>query len=93
MTRLFGLKDWQVVVREGYHKVEVILLYAGILKNTKIIKNEMKRLGFFPSISSFQFRGFMLWRAIKLEPYNQYDLTKEARHFGVLYHLPPEYNS
>ena len=84
MMRIYKMKDWQIEIKQGYHNVEVIILFASIFKNTKIIKQEMKRLGFFPSISAWKRRGFMIWRAIKFEPYEQSDLTKEARKFRVL---------
>lgn len=92
MMRIYKMKDWQIEIKQGYHNVEVIILFAGIFKNTKIIKQEMKRLGFFPSISAWKRRGFMIWRAIKFEPYEQADLTKEARKFRYLYHITPSYN-
>ena len=92
MMRMYKMKDWQIEIKQGYHNVEVIILFAGIFKNTKIIKQEMKRLGFFPSISAWKRRGFMIWRAIKFEPYEQADLTKEARKFRYLYHITPSYN-
>lgn len=89
MMHIYNMKDWQIQIKKANHNVEVVILYAGIIKNTKIIKNEMKRLGFSPSISRWTRRGFMLWRAIKFEPYKQEDLTKEAKRMGVLYHIKP----
>lgn len=82
MMRIYNMKEWQIEIRQGHHNVEVIVLFAGIFKNSKIIKNEMRRLGFFPSISSWKRRGFMIWRAIKFELYDQADLSKEAKTFG-----------
>ena len=52
----------------------------------------MKQLGFFPSISSWKRRGFMIWKAIKFEPYEQVEITKEAKKFHTLYHITPSYN-
>lgn len=92
MMRIYNMKDWQIQIKQGYHNVEVIILFANIFKNTKIIKEEMKRLGFFPSISAWQRRGFMIWRAIKFEPYEQEDLTREAKKFPYLFHVTPLYN-
>lgn len=92
IQKIFNLKDWQVVIRQGENNVEVIVLFANIFKNSKLIKQEMKRLGFFPSLSKKIFKGFMLWNATKFEPYNQKDLKDEVRRIGVLYHLTPEYN-
>lgn len=68
MIRIYGMKDWQIRIVQGYNNVEVILLFAGLFKNSTIIKKEMKRLGFFPSMSSWKRRGLMLWMVIKFEP-------------------------
>lgn len=92
IMRLFGLKDWQVVIRVRNYNVEVILLYAGIFKNTKIIKSEMERLGFYPSMSAYTWKKWMLWKGIVFEPYKQSDLTAQAKKYGVLYHLSPSAN-
>lgn len=70
IQKIFNLKDWQVVIRQGENNVEVIVLFANIFKNSKLIKQEMKRLGFFPSLSKKIFKGFMLCNATKFEPYN-----------------------
>lgn len=87
MSRIYGLKDWQIVIRQGCYKVEVIILYAGIFKNTKIIKDEMKRLGFFPSRKGWKFKNLMVWKALKFEPYIQAPLTAQAKQYGKLFHL------
>lgn len=92
MIRIYGMKDWQIRIVQGYNNVEVILLFAGLFKNSTIIKKEMKRLGFFPSMSSWKRRGLMLWRAIKFEPYCQEDLSSEAKTFQYLYHISPSRN-
>ena len=47
MIRIYGMKDWQIRIIQGYNNVEALLLFACLFKNSAIIKNEMKRLGFF----------------------------------------------
>lgn len=87
IMKKYNLKDWQVVITTRNNNVEVIVIYAGILKNTKIIKQEMEKLGFFDSFSWVARKRTMIWRALKFEPLYQKDLTDEAFQFGVLYHL------
>lgn len=63
------MKNWQILIVQESHNVEVIVLFASLFKNSKIIKNEMRRLGFFPSITSWKRKGFMIWRAMKFESF------------------------
>ena len=68
MIRIYGMKDWQIRIIQGYNNVEALLLFACLFKNSTIIKKEMKRLGFFASMSSWKRRGLMFWMVIKFEP-------------------------
>ena len=60
MMRIYNMKAWQIEIRETPSHIEVVILFAGIPNNAKIIKKEMKRLGFAPSISSWIRRGLMI---------------------------------
>ena len=68
IIRIYGMKDWQIRIIQGYNNVEALLLFACLFKNSAIIKKEMKRLGFFASMSSWKRRGLMFWMVIKFEP-------------------------
>ena len=68
MMRIYNMKDWQIEKRETSSHIEVVILFAGIPNNAKVIKKEMVRLGFVSSTSSWIRRGLMIWRAIKYEP-------------------------
>lgn len=83
----FHLKDWQVIIAAPNNKVEIIVVYAGLLRNSKKIKNAMLSQKFFDSRTWWTFKKGMLWRAIKFEPLKQPDLTKEAKSFDKLFHL------
>lgn len=67
MMRIYKMKDWQIKIVNDNNNVEIMILFAWLFKNTKIIKDEMKRFGFFPGISFWKIRGFMIWREIKFE--------------------------
>jgi hypothetical protein len=90
MTRIYGFKDWQIKIGRGAYGIEFILLFPDIFKNTKLIIEDMKKLGFFPSITKRKIYKLMCWKMIKFEPYTQKDITTQAKRYGVLYHLTPE---
>ena len=80
----FHLKDWQVIIAAPNNKVEIIVVYAGLLHNSKKIKNTMLTQKFFDSRTWWTFKKGMLWRAIKFEPLKQKDSTKEAKSLGII---------
>lgn len=67
----FHLKDWQVIIAAPNNKVEIIVIYAGLLCNSKKIKNTMLTQKFFDSRTWWTFKKGMLWRAIKFKPLKQ----------------------
>jgi hypothetical protein len=80
----FHLKDWQVIIAAPNNKVEILVVYAGLLRNSKKIKNTMLTQKFFDSRTWWAFKKGMLWRAIKFEPLKQKDSTKEAKSMGII---------
>jgi len=85
-----GFKKWQVKSYVSYNKVRLVILYADIAQNTKIIENEMLTHGWVRAIVSPHtiVHGITL-RMMIFDPASQPPITKEARRYQYLYHWTP----
>ena len=88
-----GFKQWQIKSEIACNKVRVVILYADIAQNTKIIENKMLSYGWTAAHISdpFILHGIPL-RVMDFDPNEQRPLTKEARRYQYLYHWTPYKN-
>lgn len=63
----FNFKDWQFATQQGANNIQLVLLYPGILKNSKLIKEAMEACGWSVAYKSHIFKNKMLWRAMSFE--------------------------
>ena len=87
----FHLKDWQFATQNGSNGIRLVVLYPGIFKNTKLIKDAMMACGWSLAVKGFIFKNRMLWRAMSFDPMFQKDVSSEARQYKYLYHWTPLY--
>lgn len=88
----FNFKDWQLATTSVANKIQLVILYPGILKNTKLIKDAMSACGWSLSTKGFIVRNFMIWKAMSFDPMFQEDVSSEARKYKKMYHWTPLYN-
>lgn len=88
----FKFKDWQFATQRGANNIQLVLLYPGILKNSKLLKEAMSACGWSLAYKSHIFKNKMLWRAMSFEPIFQENVANEARKEKFLYHWSPFYN-
>lgn len=88
----FQLKDWQFATKNGKNGIELVVLYPGIFKNTKLIKDAMLACGWSVATTGYIFKHMMLWRVISFDPIFQDDVYSEARQYDYLFHWTPLYN-
>lgn len=88
--RKLGFKQWQIKSTIYANKVRVVILFADIDQNTKIIENKMFEYGWTKSHISepLEVQGVML-RIMDFDPKEQKSLSKEARRNKYLYHWTP----
>lgn len=92
IQRKFKFKDWQFATQEGANKIRLVMLYPGILKNSKLIKEAMSACGWSLAYKTFTIKKGMIWRAMSFEPMFQNNVANEARQFKYLLHWTPLYN-
>ena len=88
----FHLKDWQFATQKGCNGIRLVVLYPGIFKNTKLIKEAMSACGWSLAVKGFIVKDKMIWRAMSFDPMFQKDVSSEARKYKYLYHWTPLYN-
>ena len=88
-----GFKQWQIKSEIAFNKIRVVILYADIAQNTKVIENKMLSFGWTVSHVSapLVLYGVPL-RVMNFDPKEQRQLTKEARKYQYLYHWTPYKN-
>ena len=91
MQSKFQFKDWQFATQNGGNGMRLIVLYPGVFKNTKLIKDAMMACGWSLAMKGFIIKDRMLWRAMSFDPMFQKDVSAEARQYGHLYHWTPLY--
>ena len=64
----FHLKDWQFATQNGCNGIRLVVLYPGIFKNTKLIKNAMSACGWSLAVKGFIIKDKMIWRAMSFDP-------------------------
>ncbi len=87
----FHLKDWQFATQTVANGVRLVVLYPGILKNTKLIKDAMLACGWSLAIKGYTVKNKMIWRAMSFDPIFQKDVSNEARKYNYLFHWTPLY--
>lgn len=92
MQSKFQFKDWQFATQKGCNGIRLVVLYPGIFKNTKLIKDAMMACGWSLAVKGFIKKDGMLWRAMSFDPMFQDDISSEARQSEYLYHWTPLYN-
>ena len=60
----FHLKDWQFAMQIGSNGIRLVVLYPGIFKNTKLIKQAMSACGWSLTIKGYIVRNKMIWRTM-----------------------------
>lgn len=88
----FHLKDWQFATQNGCNGIRLVVLYPGIFKNTKLIKDAMLACGWSLAVKGYIIKDKMIWRAMSFDPMFQKDVSLEARQYKYLYHWTPLYN-
>jgi hypothetical protein len=88
----FHFKDWQFATQNGENGVRLVILYPGILRNTRLIKQAMSACGWSLAVKGYIVKNKMVWRAMSFDPMFQEDVSTEARQYGYLYHWTPLYN-
>ena len=64
----FHLKDWQFATQNRCNGIRLAVLYPGIFKNTKLIKEAMLACGWSLSVKGFIIEDKMIWRAMSFDP-------------------------
>lgn len=82
----FHFKEWQFATQDGCNGVRLVVLYPGIFKNTKLIKDAMMACGWSLAVKGFIIKDKMVWRAMSFDPMFQKDVSAEARQYNYLYH-------
>lgn len=88
----FHIKDWQFSVQKGANGIRLIILYPGIFKNTKLIKDAMLACGWSLALKGHIVKNKMIWRAMSFDPIFQDNVSDEAKKYSVAYHWTPLYN-
>ena len=88
----FHLKDWQFATEKGANGIQLVILYPGIFRNTRLIKRAMSACGWSLAIKGYIVKNKMIWRAMSFDPMFQDDVSEEARKNGYLLHWTPKYN-
>lgn len=92
MRSKFNLKEWQVAEQTVANGIRLVILYPGIFKNTRLIKNAMLACGWTLAFKGFAFKDGMLWRAMSFGPLFQDDVSDETRKYRYLFHWTSLYN-
>ena len=87
----FKLKDWQFATQKGCNGIRLVVLYPGIFKNTRLIKEAMAACGWSLAIKGHIIKNKMIWRAMSFDPIFQKNIAPEARQYRYLYHWTPQY--
>lgn len=79
MQDKFHLKEWQFAVQKGCNGIRLVVLYPGIFKNTRLIKDAMMACGWSLAIKGYIIKDKMIWKAMSFDPMFQKDVSSEAR--------------
>lgn len=86
----FGFKQWQLKSFAFANNVRIVILYVDIAKNTDVIINEMKMMGWDKvDISGPTNIKGVTFRILEFDPAVQKSLTKEVHKMAFVYHLTP----
>lgn len=77
----FNLKEWQFATQRGKNGIRLVVLYPGIFKNTRLIKEAMEACGWSLATKGYTVRNRMIWRAMSFDPMFQENVTAEAMKF------------
>lgn len=87
----FHLKDWQFATQNGANGIQLVILYPGIFRNTRLIKRAMSACGWSLAVKGHVVKNKMIWRAMSFDPMFQKNVSMEARKYRFLYHWTPLY--
>lgn len=88
-----GFRDWQINYEPVNNGIHIVILYADIAKNSKIITDAMMSCGWILAKQSEPVTIFNVPISImEFDPKEQPSLNQDVRKYRYLYHLTPEQN-
>ena len=89
----YGFKDWQVIIIERGHDIQICICIADFKQGADEIVNDFKQMGYFLSNTKIEVDPLnRRWRKMQFEPIYQVDESNVILNYGDLYHLTPAYN-
>ena len=89
----YGFQEWQIVIIERGHDIQICVCIADFKQGVDEIVNDFRQMGYFLSHTQLKFDSLQQkWRQMQFEPIYQVDESNEILSNGDLYHLTPAYN-